>query len=391
MCLFGAGLIGSTWSYDILKGIGFEIDFYCDNKKKENVIIRDGIKTISLNSLYDLKRDVLVFVTTASKYFHDIKAQLESKGILNIVSVDYLFMQTFVESLLEIDDPQIKRQFRCVLDDKEYLSRQFEYRMGYRLDLDNPCTFNEKLQWLKLYDRRPEYTEMVDKYEVKKYISDKIGEGYVIPTLGIYDSFDEIEFEGLPNQFVLKCTHDSGSIMICLDKSQFQIEAAKEFFYSRLNNNFYWVCREWPYKNVKPRIIAEKYISDSTKKAPHDYKVFCFEGVPHLIEFICNRFTNPTQDFYDVNWHKTEIYEKDIPCSDFVAERPANLGKMLELSERLASGTHCLRVDWYDVDGQLYLGELTFYDGAGFEEFLPKSRGLYLGSLIKLPMKCEKR
>lgn len=190
VCLFGAGLIGKTWAYDILKEIGFQIDFYCDNNKEENLIVRDNIKTISLNSLYSYKNEVLVFITAMEKYQHSIRRQLENSGIYNIISIDYLFLQTFAESILETDDWKIKERFKCVLDDREYISRQFEYHMGYRPNLDSPQTFNEKILWLKLHNRNPQYTQMVDKYAAKKYVADIIGDEYVIPTLGVYNSFD---------------------------------------------------------------------------------------------------------------------------------------------------------------------------------------------------------
>lgn len=284
VCFFGAGLIGGTWAYDILKGIGFQIDFYCDNSKEENLIIRDGIKTISLNSLYSFGNEVLVFITVTRKYQSSIKRQLENNGIYNIISVDYLFLQTFIESLIKIGDEQIKGQFKCVLDDKDYLSRQLEYHTKYKFDWDNPRTFNEKLQWLKLNDRKSEYVQMVDKYRVKKYVADRIGDEYIIPTLGIYDSFEEIEFDKLPQKFVMKCTHDSGSVILVDNKETFDYENAKEKLEYALKIKFYWIGREWPYKDVPPRIIVEKYMDSPNDII--DYKFMCFNGEPKMI-FTC--------------------------------------------------------------------------------------------------------
>lgn len=169
-----------------------------------------------------MKENVLVFVTVTDKYQRSIEEQLEKNGIYSTVRVDYSFMQIFIESLLEMNDKPISEKFKCILVDSEYISRQFEYYIGYRPNLDSPKTFNEKIQWLKLHDRNPQYTQLVNKYEVKKYIADKVGEEYIVPTLGIYDSFDEIDFAKLPEQFVLKCTHDSGGVVICKNKAEFE-------------------------------------------------------------------------------------------------------------------------------------------------------------------------
>lgn len=238
VCLFGAGLIGSTWGYDLLTMMGFPVDFYCDNKKEKGFIVRDGIGTISLEELYAMGNDALVFITVTDKYHKGIKNQLQQNGVCNIVEAGYLFLQIFIESLLEMNDSDIKEQFYYILDDAEYLSRQFEYHFGHRPDFTNPQTLNEKLQWIKLYDRKPEYECLVDKYDVKEYVAQKIGEKYIIPTLGIYDYFEEIDFQKLPSQFVLKCTHDSGSVMICKDRDSFDFDEAKEFLSKRLNRNF---------------------------------------------------------------------------------------------------------------------------------------------------------
>lgn len=390
VCLFGAGLIGSTWGYDLLMTMGFHIDFYCDNKKKKGMVIRDDIKTISLEELYSLGSNVLVFITVTDKYHKNIKCQLRQNEIYNIVETGYLFLQTFIESLHIMNVQKFNEQFRYILDDREYISRQFEYHYGYRPDLNNPRTLSEKLQWIKLYDRKPEYERYVDKYEVKKYVADKIGERYIIPTLGIYDSFDEIDLRKLPQQFVLKCTHDSGSVRICEEIEHFDLDEAKNFLSERLTRNFYWWGREWPYKNVKPRIIVEKYLTDTSGVQVYDYKVLCFEGEPYLIEVIRNRFTdNLTQDFYDVNWNKTEIYQDKMPMSDSLVSRPVNLNEMLALSRKLAQGIHCIRVDWYDIDGQLFFGELTFFDTSGFSAFCPESAERRLGDLIKLPLEIK--
>src|SRR5690554_2515997 len=190
------------------------------------------------------------------------------------------------------------------IPDKFYLKIKYRLKMGKKLDLNNPKTFNEKLQWLKLYDRKPEYTQMVDKYEVRKYIKDVIGEEYLIPLLGIYDSFEDIDFDKLPNEFVLKPNHTSGNVFICKDKSKIDYKKLKKGVSRWLKREYYWVHREWTYKNIKPRVICEKYLQENIT----DYKFMCFNGEPKLIQIHRNRGSkNKTLDFYDINWNKTEI------------------------------------------------------------------------------------
>lgn len=271
------------------------------------------------------------------------------------------------------------------MSDEEYLKRKWKAVMGKELDLDNPQTFNEKLQWLKLYDRKPEYTTMVDKYAVKKYVADKIGEQYIIPTLGVWEHFDDINFDKLPDQFVLKCTHDSGGLVICRDKSKFDKKAARTKINRSLGKNYYYSGREWPYKNVPPRIIAEKYMKDSeTNSSLNDYKFLCFEGQPRIIEVHGNRFTDKYyQDFYNINWTKSHITQGSV--SNTILPKPLNFNKMIEFSKVLSKGVYHLRVDWYEINGRLYFGELTFYDGSGFQLFDKNEYDMLLGGLIKLP------
>ena len=168
------------------------------------------------------------------------------------------------------------RGFFKFMSDEAYLKFMYKLKMKRKLNLSDPQTFNEKLQWLKIYDRKPEYTTMVDKYEAKKYVADIIGEEYIIPTLGVWDRFEDIDFDELPDQFVLKCTHDSGGLVICRDKSKLDLKAAKKKINKSLKRNYYWIGREWPYKNVRPRIIAEKFMTDPTSDDLQDYKFFFF-------------------------------------------------------------------------------------------------------------------
>jgi len=385
VCFFGAGLIGSTWAYDLLKEMGFHIDFYCDNNKKEDVVIRDGIKTISLKTLYSFGNNVLVFITASDKWQTSIREQLEDNGIWHTVCVDQLFLQTFIEDLLNIDNDELNGRFKCILDDKEYISRQFEYYLGYRPDLDNPRTFNEKLQWLKLNDRNPQYTQLVDKYEVKKYIADKIGKEYAIPTLGVYNSFDEIDFDKLPRKFVLKCTHDSGSVVICRDKAELDKSMAKKILERGLRRNYYWTGREWPYKNVKPRIIAEQYLEGIDIEDLIDYKFLCMNDIMKMVFTCTNRFdaNGLCVNFYDRYWNPMP-FERHYPRRKKELEKPKKFEEMVSLSEKLSKGICFVRVDFYSVEGKIYVGEMTFYPGNGMEEFTPTEWDYKLGEMIQL-------
>lgn len=271
------------------------------------------------------------------------------------------------------------------MSDEKYLKRKFKRDMGYELDLDNPRTFNEKLQWLKLYDRKPIYTTMVDKYAAKEYAAKIIGEEYIIPTLGVWDSFDEIDFDSLPEQFVLKCTHDSGGVVICKDKSVFDKKAARKKLNHALKRNYYYSGREWPYKDVKPRIIAEKYLKENAGDTLHDYKVFNFAGQPEIIQIDYDRFTEHTRDLYDKNWEYIDAELQYPMKQENHMVRPDSLKKMLDLAERLSKECAFLRTDFYNIENKLYVGELTFYPESGFGKFRPEEWDEKLGRLIKLP------
>lgn len=282
------------------------------------------------------------------------------------------------------------RDFGCFdsMSDEAYLKRMFEIMMGYELNLDNPQTYNEKLQWLKLYDHNPIYTTMVDKYAVKDYVSSIIGEEYIIPTLGVWDKFDDIDFEALPNQFVLKCTHDSGGLVICKDKSKFDINVARKKINKSLKRNFYYYGREWPYKDVKPRIIAEKYMEDNSENL-NDYKFMCFDGKVKA-SFVCNnRYEKNglTVTFYDTEW-KRMPFERHYPASVYEIDKSKSYKEMVRIAEQLAKKISFVRVDFYEIKGKPYFGELTFFPGSGFEEFVPKERDNLFGDWIELPKDC---
>ena len=283
----------------------------------------------------------------------------------------------------------IRDILKHMLPDKLYLEMKYKHVFGRKLDFNNPQTYNEKLQWMKLYDRRDIYTTMVDKYEVKDYVANKVGDEYIIPTLGVWDHFDDIDFDKLPNQFVLKCTHDSGGLVIVNDKTHMNREKAREQIGKCLKNNFYHYDREWPYKNVKPRIIAEQYMEDAVTHDLRDYKIFTFNGKAKILFIATERQTEGEEtkfDFFDTEFNHLDI-RNGHPNAAVPPKKPEHLDKMIELAEKLSEGIPTLRCDFYEVNGKIFFGELTFFHWGGFVKFDPDEWDYRLGSWIKLPRK----
>ena len=275
-----------------------------------------------------------------------------------------------------------------LLPDKVYLKLKYYLFFKKKLDLNNPKTFNEKLQWLKLYDRKDIYTTMVDKYNVKQYVGNIIGYEHIIKTLGVYDKFDDIDFTKLPEQFVIKCTHDSGGLVIVKDKSKLNIKEAKKKIEKSLNNNYYYSGREWPYKNVKPKIIVEEYMEDNTNKEMRDYKFFCFNGKPEIL-YVSEGLENHETagiSFYDMNFKLVDCKRKDYRLLSYTPEIPKTFEKMKEFAAILSKDMPHVRVDFYEINGNLYFGELTFFTCSGMVPFEKEEWDYKLGSLIKLPI-----
>lgn len=287
-----------------------------------------------------------------------------------------------------VDNTPLKRW----LSDKAYLTIQYRCLCGESINWSNPQTFKEKLQWLKVHDHNPEYTKMVDKYEAKKYVASIIGEDYIIPTLGIWNSVDDIDWDSLPSQFVLKCTHDSGGLVVCRDKSKLDKETAIKKLKKSFKVNFYYSTREWPYKNVKPRVLAEKYMKDSSGELI-DYKFFCFNGEPKAIEIISDRL-NPTTDtkydFFDINFNHLDL-RNGHPNATKPVLKPAGFEQMKELARKLSKNIPHVRVDFYDINGHVYFGELTFYHGGGMGIFDPNEWNYKFGQWLTLPNKITKK
>lgn len=273
------------------------------------------------------------------------------------------------------------------LNDELYIKIVFRLIMSKKLNLANPKTFNEKIQWLKLYDHNPDYTKMVDKVEAKKYVASIIGEEYIIPTIGVWDSPDDIDFDSLPNQFVLKCNHGCGDMCICSDKAKIIIAQVKASLKEGLKRDYYKIWREWPYKNVKRRIIGEKYMVDESGYELKDYKFFCFDGKPEFMFVASDRPLKAEEtkfDFFDMDF-KHLPFKNGHPNANHSIAKPSSFELMKELASKLSKGLPHVRVDFYDVNGHVYFGELTFAHWSGLVPFEPEEWDYKLGKLIKLP------
>lgn len=273
--------------------------------------------------------------------------------------------------------------------DEDFLKQMYQIRMGRELNLEDPVLYTEKLQWLKLYDHRPEYTTMVDKYAVKQYVTEKIGQDYVIPILGVWNRVEDIDFESLPERFVLKTTHDSGGIVVCKDKTQLDIASAKKKLKNFLKRDYYGQNREWPYKNVPHRIIAEAYMEDSATAELRDYKFFTFDGVPKVLYIAQGRgkADSTVADFFDMDFNHLP-FTIDHNMAPVPPEKTGNFELMKKLAAALSEGTPQLRVDFYEVDGKVYFGEMTFFHCSGMEAFHPEEWDKTFGEWVTLPPIC---
>lgn len=273
------------------------------------------------------------------------------------------------------------------MPDEEYIKRMFRAKMGYECNLISPQTYNEKLQWLKLYDRKPIYSKMVDKYEAKKYVESIIGKDYIIPTIKVWDSVEDINFDQLPDSFVLKCTHNSHCLVICRNKEELNIPKTKRVLNKGLKENYFYRFREWPYKNVKPRIICEEYLENKDIGELADYKVFTFNGVAKMMFIASDRQNQNIEtkfDFYDRDFNHLP-FTNGHPNADIPPQKPKELEKMFLFAEILSKDIPHLRVDFYETNGRIYFGELTFFHWSGFTPFKPEEWDHILGSWIDLP------
>lgn len=280
----------------------------------------------------------------------------------------------------------IKYKLLRRLPDDLYLKLVFIIKMRRPLNLDDPRTFNEKLQWLKLNDRHLIYTDMVDKMKAKAFVAERIGERYIVPSLGVWNRFEEIDFETLPRNFVLKCTHDSGGLVVVRDKKKIDKSVIKNKIEASLRDNYYWVAREWPYKNVPPRIIAEEYLEGASERGLIDYKFYCFNGEPQFL-YVSQGLENHSTaliSFVNLDWSRAPYRRKDFAEFKTLPPKPQCLNEMLDVARTLSSGCKFLRVDLYEVNGRVYFSELTFTPCGGFMPFESIEQDIKMGELLKI-------
>ncbi len=370
--IFGAGQNGILMMY-LAKYMGINVIACLDNDaNKSGKVFLGDIKCLEPYYIENVPIIVTVYKEEIAK---KLTSQCKVLGYKDIIYLDFS----------KIED-ELKK-----LPDKNYLELRYAmYFEGKVINWDNPKTFNEKLQWLKLYDRNSEYIKLVDKYEFKKHIAGVLGEEFVIPTLGVWDTVEEIEWDNLPNQFVLKCTHDSGSVLICRDKNNFNIEEATEKLKRSYECDFYLMGREWPYKDVKHRIIAEQYMQDGVKSELRDYKFYCFSGVPKFL-YISEGLENHKTariSFIDIEgdkWEFAPFRRTDFREFATLPQIPDNYREMFRIAEILSEDYPFVRVDLYTINGKIYPSELTFTPGAGFTKYEPEEWNYRLGDMIKLP------
>lgn len=276
-------------------------------------------------------------------------------------------------------------KFPFFISDKLFLRYKFRVLMNKKLDFKTPKTYNEKLQWLKLNDRNPAYSDMVDKAEAKKVVANLIGEQHIIPTLGIWEKFDDIDFNQLPNKFVLKTTHGCGGVIICKDKAKLDIAAARKEINFSFKHNYFAYGREWPYKSVKPRIIVEEFMVDESGVELKDYKFFCFDGEPKAMFIATDRPHDTRFDFFDMDFNHLPFTNGHENASKEI-HKPQNFELMIDLARKLSKGIPHLRVDLYNINGKVYFGELTFFHWGGMVPFVPEEWDYKFGSWINLPI-----
>ncbi|MCR5761462.1 MAG: hypothetical protein K6F82_05665 [Sphaerochaetaceae bacterium] len=299
--------------------------------------------------------------------------QLFRDGIKYIFNKDYRFFRN------------AKFGFYKDMPDEQYIKRLYKSIFGYEINLENPTLFSEKLQWLKLHNRKEIYSTMVDKYKAKDFVGNLIGYDKIIPLLGVWDKPEDIPYDTLPDKFVLKCNHNSGTGMyICKDKSKIDISRVNKNLKKGLKEDYFSRYREWPYKNVERKIIAEKFMENDSELGLVDYKVMCFNGEVKYIQVHTGRFGQHFETYYDIDWNMTNLSQGDIPIADHPIEKPLPFDEMLKYSEFFAKGQPYMNVDWYVIEDKLYFGELTFFDGAGFEKYGSMEYEKLLGSMVDL-------
>lgn len=294
------------------------------------------------------------------------------------------------QKFLRLEDTARHLSHKYLYTDESFIRKRFERRLGRELNLENPVKYNDKLQWLKLNWYDPLATKAADKYGAREFVTEKIGSEYLNKMYGVYESVDEINLDELPQSFVLKGTHGSGYNIICKDKNKMDWKTEFEKMDRWMHINYFWQNREWVYKDIQPRIISENFLEDSETDDLRDYKIFCFNGEPKLVQVHLDRFSRHKRNLYDINWNFIDVENANPNAKDIEIKEPKNLDEMIRLSKILSEGFPHVRVDFYEVNEKIYFGELTFFHGSGVEWFSPEEFEVTMGNWLELP-KLEKR
>ncbi len=379
VCIFGMGFIGRIWAYHILKSAGAEIIGFCDNYNKSEELY--GIPRIEYKDLLKQKEYCLLFIAARTVFQEQIMRQIRKDGFENYYLLDDSFIQKLFFSIDKAPIDVKKRYFE-IYDDSAYLKKTFNFYMDRTLDLDNPKTYNEKIQWLKVHEHNREYIDLVDKNAVKKIVEKKIGKEYVIPTFAVAKQIGDIRFKEIKQPFVVKCTHDSGSSRVFNDFKETQQSSVKNHFDYCLSRNFYVETREWPYKEISPAIIVEPKLM--AQGGVIDYKLFCFNGVVDNIMVVRGREQgNPKYFHFDTNWKLLRFNRLGRSLPDgYTEKKPLFIDEMISIAEILSKGIPHVRIDLYEANGKVYFGEYTFYSYGGYETGYDEKSDVYLGSRI---------
>ncbi|GFI58908.1 hypothetical protein IMSAG025_02372 [Muribaculaceae bacterium] len=389
VCLCGAGEIGGTWAYELISNAGFHIIFYCDNYRTGETLNNLDIKKPEF--LYANASDLLCFITVGVKISKQIEKQLKQNGVLNTFIInDINCINELARFVDENPATQINEKLKRVLSDEWWISRQFKDVFGYFPDLQNPKTMNEKLQWLKLNDQKPEYELLVDKYRVREYIAQNFGSDYLVPLLYVTSDYEELSEDKIPDTHcIIKSNCSSHDFEIIRSKKDIDWEKLKLKYKKVFESNFYYVARERCYKEIKPLLLVEKLLETEEGKIPNDYKLHFFNGKCEFVYCSVDREGMDYRKIYDVNWNElvfdwSTSDKNHIPKKGPDIPQPVSFGKMLEIGKKIAEDKRYVRVDFYDVHGKLYCGEITLYHGAGYDRFIPNEYDLIYGKKLIL-------
>jgi len=383
VCIYGAGRIGTGWAYDLVHTFaGMNVDSYVDSYRfggEAHGIAINGIEYIKENA-----KDLLCFVAMAGENAKEVYIKLQELSVAEIIVINGEWnIDDVAQYVCEYCTQEVIEKYHKLTDDKQYLVRYFKEHMGYEFDIDNPRTFNEKLQWLKVNERNPILTILADKYRVRDYMREHFGEEYLIPLLFDTDDYRQITKENIPDEHcIIKSNCGCHDFHIIRDRNLVNIEELQNQYKRLMEANFYYVNREWHYKDIKPRIIIEKLLETKEGKIPNDYKLTFFNGELQFIYCTIDREGADYRKIYSPNWEPMRFsMAAPMEICDKYPEiaPPKSLDEMIRIGKEMASKLRYVRMDYYDVDGKLYFGEVTLCHGAGCNKFYPPEYDYLLG------------